>query len=100
MFRSKINRVRIVRRADGYYCQFCIDANRKESGSYTGDVIGIDQGIKYPNKGQYDNAVVYPQYLRQSEKKLKRRQRQLSKSATRWLVKTTKSVDISSLSND
>ena len=79
MFRSKINRVRIVRRADGYYCQFCIDANRKESGSYTGDVIGIDLGIKYPNKGQYDNAVVYPQYLRQSEKKLKRRQRQLSK---------------------
>ena len=79
LFRSKINRVRIVRRADGYYCQFCIDANRKESGNYTGDVIGIDLGIKYFYKDQHDNAVVYPQYLRQSEKKLKRRQRQLSK---------------------
>ncbi|MGD1809010.1 RNA-guided endonuclease InsQ/TnpB family protein [Dapis sp. BLCC M126] len=79
LFRSKINRVRIVRRVDGYYCQFCIDANRKESGNYTGNVIGVDLGIKYFYKDQNDNAVVYPQYLRQSEKKLKRRQRQLSK---------------------
>ena len=51
LFRSKINRVRIVRRADGYYCQFCMDAERKEPGNYTGNVIGIDLGLKYPNKG-------------------------------------------------
>lgn len=37
LFRLKINRVRIVRRADGYYCQFLMDANRKEKGNYTGD---------------------------------------------------------------
>ncbi|GFZ93169.1 hypothetical protein CYANOKiyG1_04050 [Okeania sp. KiyG1] len=79
LFRSKINRVRIVRRADGYYCQFCIDANREEPGNYTGNFIGIDLGLKYFYKDQKDNAVVYPQYLRKSEKKLKRRQRQLSK---------------------
>ncbi|WP_367267661.1 transposase [Okeania sp. SIO2C9] len=79
LFRSKINRVRIVRRADGYYCQFCIDANREEPGNYTGNVIGIDLGLKYFYKDQNDHAVVYPQYLRFAEKKLKRRQRQLSK---------------------
>ncbi len=79
LFRLKINRVRIVRRADGYYSQFCIDAERKESGNYTGNVIGIDLGLKYFYKDQNDNGVVYPQYLRKSEKKLKRRQRQLSK---------------------
>ncbi|KMW69988.1 transposase, partial [Limnoraphis robusta CS-951] len=32
----KINRVRVVRRADGYYAQFCFDANRSEPGDYTG----------------------------------------------------------------
>ncbi len=79
LFRLKINRVRIVRRADGYYCQFCLDADRKESGNYNGNVIGIDLGLKYFYKDQKDNAVVYPQYLRKSEKKLKRRQRQLSR---------------------
>ena len=51
LFRLKINRVRIVRRADGYYCQFCLDADRKESRNYTSNVIGIDLGLKYPNKG-------------------------------------------------
>ena len=47
--RSKINRVRIVRRADGYYCQFCLETQRKKSGNYTGSFIGIDLGLKYPN---------------------------------------------------
>ena len=48
----KINRVRVVRRADGYYAQFCLDANRKETGKYTGNVVGIDLGLKYFYKDQ------------------------------------------------
>ena len=40
LFRLKINRVRVVRRADGYYAQFCFDADRKEQGEYTGNVVG------------------------------------------------------------
>ncbi len=29
---SKISRVRVIRRADGYYAQFCLDVERKEPG--------------------------------------------------------------------
>jgi len=31
---SKINRVRVIRRADGYYAQFCLDVERKEKQEY------------------------------------------------------------------
>lgn len=74
LFRLKINRVRVVRKADGYYAQFCFDADRKEPGEYTGNVVGLDLGLKYFYKDQNDNAVVYPQYLRKSEKRLKKQQ--------------------------
>jgi putative transposase len=75
----KINRVRVVRRADGYYAQFCFDTARKEEGVYTGNVVGLDLGLKYFTKDQNDNAVVYPQFLRKSERKLKKAQKRLSK---------------------
>ena len=79
LFRLKINRVRVVKRADGYYAQFCFDADRKEEGVYTGNVVGLDLGLKYFTKDQNDNAVIYPQFLRKSERRLKKAQRRLSK---------------------
>jgi putative transposase len=78
LHRLKINRVRVVRRADGYYAQFCFDADRKENGEYTGNVIGLDLGLKFFTKDQHDNATIYPQFLRKSEKRLKRASRRLS----------------------
>jgi putative transposase len=71
--------VRVVRRADGYYAQFCFDADRKEEGEYTGNIVGLDLGLKYFIKDQNDNAVIYPQFLKKSERKLKKAQRRLSK---------------------
>ena len=62
-----------------YYAQFCFDANRKESGSYTGNVIGIDLGLKYFYKDQNDNAAIYPKYLRRAEKRIKKLQQRLSR---------------------
>ena len=79
LFRLKINRVRVIKRADGYYAQFCFDTDRKEQVEYTGNVVGLDFGLKYFFKDQNDNAVVYPQFLRKSERKLKKAQRRLSK---------------------
>jgi putative transposase len=75
----KINRVRIVSKADGYYAQFCFDANRKEQGEYSGNVVGLDLGLKFFTKDQNDNAVIYPQFLRRAEKRLKKAQKRLSK---------------------
>ncbi|MBW4622187.1 MAG: transposase [Cyanosarcina radialis HA8281-LM2] len=83
LFRLKINRVRVVRRADGYYAQFCFDANRKEVGQYTGNVVGLDLGLTYFTKDQNDNAVIYPQFLRKSERRLKKAQKRLSKKFVR-----------------
>ncbi|MHC5934562.1 RNA-guided endonuclease InsQ/TnpB family protein [Nostoc sp.] len=79
LHRLKINRVRVVRKADGYYAQFCFDAERKEEGVYTGNVVGLDLGLKYFTKDQNDNAVIYPQFLRKSERRLKKAQKRLSK---------------------
>ena len=75
----KINRVRVVRRADGYYAQFCFDANRSETGNYTGNVVGLDLGLNYFYKDQNDNAAIYPKYLRKAEKRIKKLQRRLSR---------------------
>jgi putative transposase len=77
--RLKINRVRVVRKADGYYAQFCFDADRKEDGENTCNVVGLDLGLKYFTKDQNDNAVIYPQFLRKSEQRLKKAQKRLSK---------------------
>ncbi|PSF39365.1 transposase [Aphanothece hegewaldii CCALA 016] len=79
LFRLKINRVRVVKRADGYYAQFCFDTERKEQGNYTGNAIGLDLGLKYFYKDQNDNAVVSPRYLSKSEKRLKKAQKRLSR---------------------
>ncbi|MCC5616282.1 transposase [Nostoc sp. CHAB 5836] len=79
LHRLKINRVRVVRRADGYHAQFCFDADRKEVGEFTGNVVGLDLGLKYFTKDQNDNAVIYPQFLRKSERRLKKAQKRLSK---------------------
>ncbi len=79
LYRLKSLRVRVVRRADGYYGQFVFDAERKEKGEYTGHVIGLDLGLMYFYKDQNDQAVAYPQYLRRAEKRLKREYRRLSR---------------------
>jgi len=76
---SKINRVRVVRRADGYYAQFCLDVERKEQGQYTGNVIGIDLGLKHFYTDQNGNTVDCPKFLRRSERRLKQHQRRLSR---------------------
>jgi putative transposase len=76
---SKINRVRVIRQADGYYAQFCLDVEREEKQEYTGNVIGIDLGLKHFYTDQNGNTVDCPKFLRRSEKRLKRHQRWLSR---------------------
>ena len=44
---EQIKRVRLIRRTDGYYVQFCIAIEVKEQMSPTGKAIGLDMGLKY-----------------------------------------------------
>ncbi len=76
---KQIQRVRIVRRADGYYCQFLIQWERKEEHEFNGNVVGIDLGLKEFYTDSNGNTVENPRYLRKSEKRLKKLQRRVSK---------------------
>ncbi|MEB3182195.1 MAG: transposase [Nostocaceae cyanobacterium] len=76
---KQIKRVRLVRRADGYYAQFAIDVDLKIETEPSGQVVGIDLGLKYfiaDNKGNVEPS---PQFYRQSEKQLNRANRKKSK---------------------
>jgi putative transposase len=44
---KEIKRVRIVRRADGYYCQFCVKTERTVEHVPSGKQLGIDVGLKF-----------------------------------------------------
>lgn len=76
---SQIKRIRLVRRADGYYTQLCIDVERSEGVEQTNRQIGLDVGLNYFYTDSDGNQVNNPRFLRKSEKKLKRLQRRLSK---------------------
>ena len=76
---SQIKRVRVVRRADGYYAQFCVDVEREIKHEYTGKIVGIDLGLEYFYTDSDGQTVQNPRKLRESEKRLKRLQRRVSK---------------------
>jgi len=79
--KEQIKRVRIVRRADGYYAQFCVDIDRTEDLAPTGQTIGLDMGLTSFYTDSTGVKVENPRYLRKAEKQLKRAQRRVSKKA-------------------
>ncbi len=76
---KQIKRVRIVRRADGYYAQFCVQAERMVEHILTGKQVGIDVGLKAFYTDSDGNQVPTPHFLGLAEKKLKRLHRHVSK---------------------
>jgi len=79
-FRSiQIKRVRIVQRADGYYVQVCVHAERKVKHVPTGKQLGIDVGLHAYYTDSEGNRVENPRHYRKAEKKLKRLHRVVSR---------------------
>jgi len=76
---KRIKWVCIVRRADGYYCQFCVKTERKIEHVLSGKEIGIDVGLKSFLTDSEGNTVGNPRHYRKAEKKLKRLGRRLSR---------------------
>ncbi|XZO03244.1 MAG: RNA-guided endonuclease InsQ/TnpB family protein [Microcoleus sp.] len=74
---SQIKRVRLVKRAEGVYVQFCIDAERKENTEPTGKTVGLDMGLKEFYTDSNGVTIENPKFLRQGKKVLKRSQRRL-----------------------
>src|SRR5437879_1046577 len=82
-----IKRVRIVRRADGYYAQFCVKTERKVEHVPSGKDLGIDVGLKSFLTDSEGTTVENPRHYRKAESKLKRLQRRLSrkqKKSANW----------------
>ncbi|MEG4944908.1 transposase [Microcoleus sp. F4-D5] len=76
---NEIKRIRVIRRADGYYAQICINVERKEELVPTGKGIGIDLGLNHFYTDSDGETVANPRYLRKSEKALKRLQKRVSR---------------------
>ncbi len=77
--KSLIKRVRLIKRADGFYCQFVLDLERVEPLDSTGKEIGIDVSLNHFLTDSNGEKVNNPRFLRQAEKRLKKAQRKLSK---------------------
>ncbi len=76
---SQIKRVRLVRRAEGYYVQFGVKVDRVIEHIPAGKTVGIDVGLKAYYTDSEGHTIENPRHYRKAEKKLKRLQRQLSR---------------------
>ncbi len=78
---KQIKRVRILRRADGYYVQFAVKADRVMEHTPTGAMVGIDMGLNFFFTDSNGDTVENPRFLKKADKKIKRLHRRLSKTA-------------------
>ncbi len=76
---EQIKRVRLVRRADGYYCQFCISIEVREDMQPTGKAVGLDMGLKYFYSDSFGHTEANPRFYRKGERNLNRLNRRKSK---------------------
>jgi putative transposase len=76
---EQIKRMRLLRRADGYYAQFILQVERRVSHVPSGSALGIDVGIAAYLTDSEGQAVANPRFIRLAEARLKRSQRRLSR---------------------
>jgi putative transposase len=74
-----IKRVRMVRRGDGYYCQFAIEVECVDIQPKTGNEIGLDVGLEFFYTDSNGHQEPNPKFLRKAESAIKHAQRQIYK---------------------
>jgi len=74
-----IKRVRLIRRADGYYAQFCIGIDAVDIQPKTGQEIGLDVGIESFYSDSNGHHEPNPKFLRKAETSIKQSQRRIYK---------------------
>ncbi|GER86332.1 transposase [Dictyobacter vulcani] len=77
---KQIKRVRLIKRADGFYVQFCVRAERVIEHIPTGNIVGIDVGLNAYTTDSHGKTMNNPRYLRKAEKRLKHLHRRLSRT--------------------
>jgi putative transposase len=76
---NQIKRVRLVRRADGYYVQFLVSTENKVDVELTGKMIGLDVGLKEFYTDSNGHTEPNPKFYRKGEKRLKFKQCRVSR---------------------
>lgn len=74
-----IKRVRLLKKADGYYCQLLIDTDAKSESRIADGEIGLDVGLEFFYSDSNGNHEENPRFLRKTEKAIKHAQRQIYK---------------------
>ncbi|WP_424097251.1 RNA-guided endonuclease InsQ/TnpB family protein [Moorena producens] len=77
--KKQIKRVRIVKRADGYYVQFCVSVDVVEELEPSKSTVGLDVGLKEFYTDSDGNSEPNPRFYRTGEKRLKFCQRRVSR---------------------
>ena len=75
-----IKRVRVVRRADGYYVQFCIKIDVSEEVEPSRCAIGLDVGLEYFYTDSDGNHLENPRFYRKAEKRRSQLNRRFSRT--------------------
>ncbi|NJN62622.1 MAG: transposase [Coleofasciculaceae cyanobacterium RL_1_1] len=76
---DQIKRVRLVKRADGYYAQICINVDVRIDVEPSQNAIGLDLVLKYFIADSKGNTEYCPQFYRKAERHLNRANRRKSK---------------------
>jgi len=76
---KSIKRVRLLRRADGYYCQFCINVDCLDIQPPTENEIGLDVGLELFYTDSNGHQEHNPRFLRRAESDIKSAQRRIYK---------------------
>ncbi|NEO21094.1 MULTISPECIES: transposase [unclassified Moorena] len=77
--KKQIKRARIVKRADGYYVQFCVSVDVKEQLKPADATVGLDVGLKDFYTDSRGKTEPNPRFYRTGEKRLKFYQRRVSR---------------------
>jgi putative transposase len=75
---EKINRVRIIKRADGYYVQFLLDVDRHQDMQPTGKTIGLDMGLSSFLTDSEGKSEPNPRFYRKAASALRKLGRRVS----------------------
>ena len=72
-----IKRVRIVKRADGFYVQFCVDTEIQQEPRIADGEVGLDVGLEHFYSDSNGHHEPNPRFLRKAEKSIKQAQRRI-----------------------
>ncbi len=76
---KSIKRVRLVLKADGYYCQFAVDIEVKPESRTADGELGLDVGLEFFYSDSNGHHEENPRFLRKADKAIKHAQRQIYK---------------------